>query len=203
MAEVQQHGNTFEDIIIKRFTGKSKKEYDALKGKGGYTSSMDIIEGLLSDKNRSIKTAKGNKVDCGDILRRMNEKEYDVVVGQWRQKGNNKIFHTEYIFNITPEDYDKLWGSMKYELVEEYDTFIKSIPHGKEGRDSTKKERTQRKNNISCKNALMVIHPKVDSKKQRRVQCSFKIDKLIASGVKYTKKDINIEVYSPSRKFNK
>ena len=64
MAEVQQHGNTFEDIIIKRFTGKSKKEYDALKGNGGYTSSMDIIEGLLSDKNRSIKTAKGNKVDC-------------------------------------------------------------------------------------------------------------------------------------------
>ena len=203
MAEVQQHGNTFEDIIIKRFTGKSKKEYDALKGNGGYTSSMDIIEGLLSDKNRSIKTAKGNKVDCGDILRRMNEKEYDVVVGQWRQKGDNKIFHTEYIFNITPEDCDKLWGSMKYELVEEYDTFIKSIPHGKEAQQATKVERTSRKKILADKNAQMVIHPKVDSKKQRRVQCSFKIDKLIASGVKYTKKDINIEVYSPSRKFNK
>ena len=203
MAEVQQHGNTFEDIIIKRFTGKSKKEYDALKGKGGYTSSMDITEGLLSDKNRSIKTAKGNKVDCGDILRRMNEKEYDVVVGQWRQDGDNKIFHTEYIFNITPEDCDKLWGSMKYELVEEYDTFIKSIPHGKEAQQATKVERTSRKKILADKNALMVIHPKVDSKKQRRVQCSFKIDKLIASGVKYTKKDINSEVYSPKRKIKK
>ena len=203
MAEVQQHGNTFEDIIIKRFTGKSKKEYDALKGNGGYTSSMDIIEGLLSDKNRSIKTAKGNKVDCGDILRRMNEKEYDVIVGVWDQVGDRKIFHTEYTFHIKSEDYDKLWGSMKYELVEEYDTFIKSIPHGKEGRDSTKKERTQRKNNISCKNALMVIHPKVDSKKQRRVQCSFKIDQMISSGVEYESKPIRIEVESKPRKFNK
>ena len=41
MAEVQAHGNTFEDIIIRKLTGKSKKEYDALKGKGGYTSAMD------------------------------------------------------------------------------------------------------------------------------------------------------------------
>ena len=29
--EVQAHGNIFEDIIIKKLTGKSKKEYDALK----------------------------------------------------------------------------------------------------------------------------------------------------------------------------
>ena len=203
MTAVQAHGDFYEDLKTREYTGFGKKEYDALKGKGGYTSSMDIVKGLHADKNRSVKTAKGNKVDCGDILKRMNEKEYDVVVGQWRQKGDNKIFHTEYIFNITPEDCDKLWGSMKYELVEEYDTFIKSIPHGKEAQQATKVERTSRKKILADKNALMVIHPKVDSKKQRRVQCSFKIDKLIASGVKYTKKDINSEVYSPKRKIKK
>ena len=49
----------------------------------------------------------------------------------------------------------------------------------------------------------MVIHPKVDSKKQRRVQCSFKIDQMIASGVEYAKKDINITIKSSARKFNK
>ncbi len=49
----------------------------------------------------------------------------------------------------------------------------------------------------------MVIHPKVDSKKQRRVQCSFKIDEMISSGVEYTKKDINIRIKSSARKFNK
>jgi len=201
--EVQSHGNDYEDLVIKRFTGLTKKEYDKLKGKGGYTSSMDIVKGLLSNKDRSVKTAKNNKVDCGDILRRMNEKEYEIIVGQYRQDGGNKVVHTEYVFNIKPEDYDKLWGTMKYELVEEFNKFVKSIPAGREAQQATKGERTRIKNNISCKDALMVIHPKVDSKKQRRVQCSFKINEMIAAGVEYTKTPINIVIKSSERTFNK
>ena len=46
MAEVQSHGNDFEDLIITELTGKTKKEYDSLKGKDGYTSAMDIVKGL-------------------------------------------------------------------------------------------------------------------------------------------------------------
>ena len=164
MAEVQAHGNTFEDIIIRKLTGKSKKEYDALKGKGGYTSAMDLVEGLIVKRDYSIKTAKSNKVDCGDILRRMSEKEYIMIVGQWRQDGDTKVIHTVYCFNVKSKDYKKLWGKMTKKSVKEFDKYIKSIPHGKEGRDSTKEERTVRKDNISCKDALMVIHPKVDSK---------------------------------------
>ena len=201
--EVQSHGNDYENLVIKRITGKGKKEYDKLKGKGGYTSSMDIVKGLLSDRDRSVKTTNGNKVDCGDILRRMSEKEYEVIVGQYKQNGGYKVIHTQYTFKIKPEDYNKLWGNMKYELVEEYDTFIKSIPAGREAQQNTKIERQVLKNAISDKKALMVIHPKVDSKKQRRVQCSFKIDEMIASGVEYTKKDINITIKSSVRKFNK
>ena len=204
MTAVQSHGEHYEDMKTRQFTGFGKKEYDKKKKDvGGYTSPMDIVKGLYSDTNKAIKTTNGNKVDCGDILRRMSEKEYEFVVGQYNQKGSNKVFHTEYVFNITPEDYDKLWGNMKYELVEEFDTFIKSIPEGREAQQSTKAERTRKKNNIACKDALMVIHPKVDSKKQRRVQCSFKIDEMIAAGVEYTKKDINITIKSSKRIFNK
>lgn len=201
--EVQSHGNDYEDFVIKRLTGKSKKEYDSLKGKGGYTSAMDLVEGLLVDKNYSIKTAKGNKVDCGDILRRMSEKSYTVVVGQWRQDGDTKVIHTEYTFNVKPEDYSKLWGSMTYEQVKEFDQYVKSIPKTREGQQSTKAERTRRKSEIACKDALMVIHPKVDSKSQRRVQCSFKIDEMIAAGIEYTKMPMNIAIKSNKRTFNK
>ena len=201
--EVQSHGNDYEDFVIKRLTGKSKKEYDSLKGNGGYTSAMDLVEGLLVDKNYSIKTAKGNKVDCGDILRRMSEKSYTVVVGQWRQDGDTKVIHTEYTFNVKPEDYSKLWGSMTYEQVKEFDQYVKSIPKTREGQQSTKAERTRRKSEIACKDALMVIHPKVDSKSQRRVQCSFKIDEMIAAGIEYTKIPMNYIIKSSKRKFNK
>ena len=77
--EVQAHGNYFEDIKTREITGFSKDEYDKLKN-NGYTSSMDIVEGLHSDKDISIKTAKGRKVDCGDILRRRAEPEYDICL---------------------------------------------------------------------------------------------------------------------------
>ena len=49
----------------------------------------------------------------------------------------------------------------------------------------------------------MSIHPKVDSKKQRRVQCSFNIDKLVESGVEYSVRPIRITVESKTRTFNK
>ena len=90
--EVQAHGNLFEDVKTREITGLSKEEYDKLKS-NGYTSSMDIVKGLHSDIDVSIKTAKGKKVDCGDVLRRRAEFEYDIVIGQWAQAGDNKVFH--------------------------------------------------------------------------------------------------------------
>ena len=52
--EVQAHGNYFEDVKTREITGLGKDEYDKLKS-NGYTSSMDIVEGLHSDKDISIK----------------------------------------------------------------------------------------------------------------------------------------------------
>ena len=111
--EVQAHGNYFEDLKIRELTGFSKDEYDSMKD-NGYTSSMDIVKGLHSDKDVSIKTAKGRKVDCGDILRRRSETEYDIIIGVWDQVGDRKIFHTEYTFHIKPEHETLLWGRMSY-----------------------------------------------------------------------------------------
>ena len=116
--------------------------------------------------------------------------------------GNKKIFHTEYTFHIKPEHESLLWGKMNYEKLREFDSYIKSIPAGLNGQQETKIERQVLKNIVEDSNALMSIHPKVDSKKQRRVQCSFKIDKLIESGVEYEVKPIRLTVASKTRTFN-
>ena len=200
--EVQAHGNLFEDVKTREITGLSKDEYDKLKS-NGYTSSMDIVKGLHSDIDVSIKTAKGKKVDCGDVLRRRAEYEYDIVIGQWTQAGDNKVFHTEYTFHIKPEHETLLWGKMNYEKLREFDSYIKSIPAGRAAQQETKIERQVLKNIVEDSNALMSIHPKVDSKKQRRVQCSFNIDKLIESGVEYEVKTIRLTLASKTRTFNK
>lgn len=202
MAEVQQHGNAFEDIKIRELTGITKYEYDKLKP-NGYTSSFDLSEGVIVSYNASIKTTGKKTVECADILKRMLEKEYRLIVGCYTQQGGNKFFHTEYEFFITSDDYPKLWGTMSYENVKTFVDFVKNIPHGREGQKNTLKERQILKEQVQCKTSLMKINPKVDSKNQRRVQCSFKLDEMLSSGVKYIKKDISITIKSNRRKFNK
>ena len=199
--EVQAHGNYYEDLKTKQITGLSKDEYDALK-ENGYTSGMDIMKGLMSAYDYSIKTSKGNKVDCGDILRRRQETDYNLVVGCYSQVGDNKVFYSEYTFYIRPEHERTLWGRMNYNQLAEYVNYIKNIPAGKEAQQETKTERTVLKNCIEDKNALMKIHPKVDSKKQRRVQCSLKMSDLIKARIPYKQTVIRETVHSPSRKFN-
>ena len=199
--EVQAHGNYYEDLKTKEITGLSKEEYDALK-ENGYTSGMDIMKGLMSAFDYSIKTTNGNKIDCGDILRRRQETDYNLVVGVYAQAGDNKVFHTEYTFFIRPEHESILWGRMNYNQLAEYVNYIKNIPAGREAQQETKTERTVLKNCITDKNALVKIHPKVDSKKQRRVQCSVKINELIKADIPYTTRVIRETIHSPSRQFN-
>ena len=164
---------------------------------------MDIVKGLHSDIDISIKTAKGKKVDCGDILRRRAETEYDIIIGLWNQVGDTKVFHTEYTFHIKPEHESLLWGKMTYEKLREFDNYIKSIPEGRTAQQDTKVERQVLKTITEDADAQMKIHPKVDSKKQRRVQCSFNIDRLIKAGVEYDCKPIRFTVKSKTRTFNK
>lgn len=202
MAEVQLHGNKYEDLKIQEVTGISKKEYDSLK-ENGYTSPFDLVQGVIVDYNASIKTTGSKTICCSDILLRMEHKEYHLIVGVYDQVSNQKVFHTEYDFHITEDDYNKLWGTMTYDTIKEFVDYVKAIPHGKQGQKETLTERNLLQEKVQCKNSLMKINPKVDSKNQRRVQCSFNLDEMLNSGIKYTKKDINIVISSPKRKFNK
>tara|TARA_Y100000401_G_scaffold82736_1_gene68116 strand:+ start:60 stop:665 length:606 start_codon:yes stop_codon:yes gene_type:complete len=200
--EVQAHGNKFEDIVTRERTGLSKKEYDGLK-KNGYTSSFDLSKGLKVDYNASIKTTGNNTICCSDILRMMKHNDYRLIVGCYNQVGDQKIFHTQYEFFIQPNDYLTLWGDMDFQRVELFVNYVKSIPEGAEARDNSKIVRDSLQESASCNKALYSINPKVDSKKQRRVQCSLKLDELLASGVEYEKKDLNLIIESKKRTFNK
>ena len=196
--EVQQHGNYYEDLKTRQITGLDKKTYDSLKS-NGYTSGMDIMKGLLSLCDWSIKTTGTNSINCGDILRRREEDKYNLVVAVWEQVGMTKVFHTEYTFYISPSDSQKLWGNMSYMRLKEYDDYIKSIPAGLDGQQESKIERTILKTATEDKNALFTINPKVDSKKQRRVQCSLKIKQLIKAGIPHKVTPIRETVFSPPR----
>lgn len=201
MAEVQAHGNKYEDYKIRQLTGLSKKEYDKLK-KNGYTSPFDLVKGLKVDFDGAIKTTGNNTVCCSDIQRMYGHGDYTLIVGAYNQVDNKKVFHTEYQFFIKKEDFDKLWGNTSVEKLNEYVNKVKSVKNGKEAQEEYQKVAESWKLDVKDDNALFVINPKVDSKKQRRVQCSLHIDKLIAAGIKYKKNTIKYTVVSGRRKFN-
>ena len=202
MAEVQAHGNKYEDHKIRQLTGLSKKQYDKLK-KNGYTSSFDLVKGLKVYFNGGIKTTSSNTICCSDIQRMYGHEDYTLIVGVYDQVDNKKVFHTEYEFYIKKEDFSKLWGNTSVEKLNEYVNKVKAVEYGKEAQTEYQKVAKVWKQGVVDDNALFAINPKVDSKKQRRVQCSLHIDKLIGVGVKYTKKDIKYTVVSGRRKFNK
>ena len=93
--EVQAHGNAYENRVILERTGMTKDEYDALKT-NGYTSEFDLSKGQVVDYNGSIKTTKNNTICCSDVVRKMKHTNYRLIVGQYRQVGKEKVFHTEY-----------------------------------------------------------------------------------------------------------
>ena len=200
--EVQAHGNSYENDVIMERTGYTKDEYDALKG-GGYTDEFDLVDGLIVDYNGSVKSTGNNTIDCADIQKKMDHTEYNLIVGQYDQVGDSKVFHTEYEFYITPADYGVLWGKMKREHIDAFVGYVKSIPKGREAQQETKVARKVFKEEIEDKQALYTINAKVYSKSQRRVQCSLKISELIAAGIKYEQRSIDYQYHSPRRKFKK
>jgi len=202
MTEVQRHGIEFEDMIIRQRIGISKKEYEELNK---YTSAFDLTKGFLIDYNASVKSTKSNTINCADLLTMMSHtEEYRLIVGVYNQVGNHKVFHTQYEFFIEPKHYDMLWDGMDRVKIEQYVDKIKSIKHGREAQKYYQKfDKKPWKSEVQSKTSFFVINPKVGGDDKRRVQCSTHLSKLIASGIEYTKENINFIIESKPRELNK
>jgi hypothetical protein len=214
--EVQVHGNLFEDRIIFQHTGLTKKQYQKLPGIT-YTSPFDIVKNVKSQANISVKAVKkGKTIWCGDILRFVNHcynKDFTIVAGCWNQINSNyKEFYEILEFFITPNLRHIICGNLNIENLKPFVDYVKSIPEGKSSQlknRSVWKEKRQELYNLYSPN-LLKIDAKIDSKNQRRVQCSLQIDEMIKAQIPYNKyhkeyKGIVLpyEEKSPPRSFKK
>ncbi len=136
-------------------------------------------------ENISIKTSSNNNIDCGDILRFFNgdfTNKYTIILLRYQQMGDTKQIKEiiEIDYNIELKQY--LFGSITEDILTQYVNAIKSIPHGHVS-DNIKTTYKTLKNKLQKEyNMNINISPKVDSKSQRRVQCSIpKVDKLLLS----------------------
>ena len=133
-------------------------------------------------ENVSIKTSSNNNIDCGDILRFFNgdfTKKYTIMLIRYDQIDDTKQIKEIIEIDYTSELRSYLFGSITEDILTNYVNTIKIIPHGpvsNEIKEMYKKTKNQLQKDYNMK---INISPKVDSKSQRRVQCSIpKVDEL-------------------------
>ena len=168
----QAHGLQWDNEIRTKVFGLPSCKND--------TTKYDVI---TNDENISIKTSCNKKIDCGDILRFHaldKDKPTTILLIRYKQSSPTQKRINEIVeINYTEDLHKFLFGSITREILMEYVEMIKAIPHGIVSAE-IKASYKQRKNELQKKHDMRInISPKVDSKGQRRVQCSIpKIDTL-------------------------
>ncbi len=163
--EVQKHGVVFEKWIRDTF-------FDGYTPPS-YTQKWDIpseankkFGGIpVNPKATKYRTA----VDLGDALRQYDiEEPFWLVIGYWQQNGAKKKFVNVVAARVEPSDWRKLWGRVTREDLERLAALIKETPSPVAARQAAQKLKRELPFNMS----LISLNPTIDSKGQRRLQCS-------------------------------
>lgn len=167
----QMHGFVWENEIKEKvFKLPSEKNNCDIHDIPAVKNIFDNTE------NISIKTTKNNTIDCADILRfydyDFETEKNTIIVIQYIQNNNFKIIKSTYEINYNKELHKLLFGSVTKDKLIEYIEYIKQIPNGKASKEVSKEYIKKKKELQKNNNMTINISPKVDSKKQRRVQCS-------------------------------
>jgi hypothetical protein len=174
----QSHGLFWDSEIRQKVFGLPECKNDTQK----YDVSCSKNK-FNPQENISIKTSGNSNIDCGDIMRfydRDDETDITIILVRYEQINNKKKIKEIIEINYSDEMRNILFGSVTPDILNEYVQLIKNIPNGTVT-EAIKKNYKEQKNKIQeTYNMKINISPKVDSKKQRRVQCSItKIDKLL------------------------
>lgn len=166
----QHHGFYFENEIKSKVFHLNPNVNDTKK------YDIECSENLLNpNENISIKLTSGPNIDCGDIIRFYSydfQYKNTIIVGFYNQLNENE----KKIYQVMEIDYNEkfhniLFGNISLSEIKDYVDIIKGIPPGKINK--TDKNYLILKKELQNKyNMYINISPKVDSKNQRRVQCS-------------------------------
>jgi hypothetical protein len=178
--EVQHHGLVFEEWIDDTFFEGYRPP--------SYTQKWDIP--AAQNKNHGgvpvnpKATKYGTPVDLGDALRQFDIHEpFILALGFWEQIGDEKHFVNLVAARVEPEAWKKLWGTVTRADLERLDAVIKDKSLTPEAARAAARKI---KSAPPFTTAVIEVNPKIDSKTQRRLQCSLRFEdvfKHLAPGV--------------------
>ncbi len=168
--EVQKHGLVFEEWIRDTFfDGYAPPSYTQ---KWDIPAAANTLHGGVPVNPKAAKDR--TPVDLGDALRQYDIAEpFILIIGYWRQDGEKKRFVNIVAPRIEPDAWRKLWGPVTRADLEQLDAVIK---------DRALSPAEARRQAQAIKNAppftesVIVVNPKIDSKTQRRLQCSMRFE---------------------------
>ena len=183
----QMHGKKFENWIK---TASIIFGHMATDRRRQPTDRFDI--GAQEDLKRgiptSIKTTKGHTVTLADarlFWQSMDYVPYRMLIGEWVQEGDRKIFNRIHEIIIEESYSSFLLGTVSEDRIAAFHAGLTRFGPGKD--EQAKASTWARKQKQELEDALgaVVLNPKIDSKNQRRLQCSVHLDKLVAFADKY------------------
>lgn len=177
-AEVQSHGLVFETWVRETFfQGYRSNDYTGkwdVPGEANHLADPDLAG--LPVNPKAVKY--GAPIGMGDALRQYDVDEpFILVVGCWVQSGpREKRFVKILAPRVEPEAWRKLWGPVTREDLERLVAVITD-------RTLTVEEARRRaqamKSRPPFSESILVLNPKIDTKGQRRLQCSLRYADLI------------------------
>lgn len=169
MPEVQLHGFDFENWIKKTFFADFNILYSS---KWDVPAEFNVLEVVPKDFRHlpvSIKTCKNRSpIGFGDALRQFGiDEDFLLIVGFWEQSGADKNFVGVEAVKVPASHWKNLFAPLTAENLKSLDSIIKNKEtHYAEARKSAKEIKQ------SFPPTKMILNPKIDSKSQRRLQCS-------------------------------
>jgi len=180
---VQSHGIAYQNWVEKTFF----QGYSS-----GHTDKWDIpaevnvqgksaLPSRLQNMSVSVKANKvGSALNLGDAMRQRATKEnFLLVAALWKQDSSStKEIQQVGVSVITIAQWAKLWGNVTMKDLQELEAIIKDTTKGyTETRVAARKWKAD--NAEILETAGITLNPKIDSKNQRRLQCSLSYKKFI------------------------
>jgi hypothetical protein len=177
--ESQAHGFILQDLLFTEIYGATREELRAIS----YTAKLDL-PGELNRLDPGVAisckvTCNANRVDMADCLRIYDEitgecDSYHMLVAIYAQDDTAK---TKQITELVEVDLlgaiEALFGAVTRAEIAELDAAIKAVPRGRAPTPTEKTAIYALRDSLHAKIGALQLAPKMDSKGQRRLQCSF------------------------------
>lgn len=209
MPAVQQHGLDMERILGSAYLGRALPA-------AGYTDPFDIPAHLAADgRPVSIKTAKrngaGGTLCLGDARRiwaTLREREITLICGIYTQLGGIKSFTHVHEITLTPDLAPHLLGRLTDADIANFHAGLLDHPVGSHA--AARRWARDTKRALADRTGRITLNPKIDSGRQRRLQCSVRMNALLpvpnivvrTHTQEYCGQALPIRIASGARQFN-